>query len=201
MNNINERGVIIESFYQALKSGESGLKQAPTLLKKIMKYDMWQKFYSAISKEWYENKTFMEFITDKPLKGLGEKIEDVKNVIKNDIEALDLFDKLTVGKPGGDNNPLGSNQYKEVDNNSNTTIVHKQERGKQYAIRKLRKDRPDLHKKVLNNLISPNAAMIEAGFRKKTFTVVMEVDTIVNAINKHFKKEDIVKIINKLTGE
>ena len=36
-----------------------------------------------------------------------------------------------------------------------------------YAIAKLRKDRPDIHARVLNGELTPNAGMVEAGFRKK----------------------------------
>ena len=34
-------------------------------------------------------------------------------------------------------------------------------------LRRLRKDRPDLHARVLAGELSPHAGMIEAGFRKK----------------------------------
>jgi hypothetical protein len=36
-----------------------------------------------------------------------------------------------------------------------------------YAIRRLRRDRPDIHARVLAGEITPHAGMIEAGFRKK----------------------------------
>lgn len=39
---------------------------------------------------------------------------------------------------------------------------------------KLRKDRPDLHAQVLAGELSPHAAMVEAGFRKRTITVPLE---------------------------
>ncbi len=42
------------------------------------------------------------------------------------------------------------------------------------AIRRLRKDRPDLHAQVLAKAISPHAAMVEAGFRRKTATVPVD---------------------------
>jgi hypothetical protein len=35
------------------------------------------------------------------------------------------------------------------------------------ALRRLRKDRPDIHARVLAGEISANAGMVEAGFRKK----------------------------------
>jgi hypothetical protein len=34
-------------------------------------------------------------------------------------------------------------------------------------LRRLRKDRPDLHARVLNGALSPYAAMVEAGFRRR----------------------------------
>ena len=35
------------------------------------------------------------------------------------------------------------------------------------ALRRLRKDRPDIHARVLAGELSPHAGMIEAGFRKR----------------------------------
>jgi hypothetical protein len=40
---------------------------------------------------------------------------------------------------------------------------------KAYALRRLRKDRPDLHTRVLAGEISAHAGMVEAGFRKRTY--------------------------------
>ena len=37
-----------------------------------------------------------------------------------------------------------------------------------YALRRLRRDRPDIHARVLAGELSPHAGMVEAGFRKKT---------------------------------
>jgi hypothetical protein len=34
------------------------------------------------------------------------------------------------------------------------------------ALRRLRKDRPDLHERVIARELTPHAAMVEAGFRK-----------------------------------
>jgi hypothetical protein len=40
-----------------------------------------------------------------------------------------------------------------------------------YALRRLRKDRPDIHSRVLAGEISPHAGMVEAGFRRKQSAV------------------------------
>ncbi len=43
------------------------------------------------------------------------------------------------------------------------------------ALRRLRKDRPDLHARVLADELSPHAAMVEAGFRRKTVCVPLDL--------------------------
>jgi hypothetical protein len=40
-----------------------------------------------------------------------------------------------------------------------------------YALARLRRDRPDLHDRVLAGELSPHAAMVQAGIRPPTFTV------------------------------
>jgi hypothetical protein len=97
---------------------------------------------------------------------------------------LDALDQVSVAGPGaseGDvRNPEGYNQHTEQDERIITDIIsnnQKPERnedhgtGRTYALRRLRKDRPDLHEQVVNGDKTPHAAMIEAGFRKKTMTL------------------------------
>lgn len=72
---------------------------------------------------------------------------------------MDLIDKATQGKHGGDRK---SGAVK-----SDIVTLESSDRGneRQYAFRKLRKDRPDLHQRVLAKEISANAHNIlgEAG--------------------------------------
>jgi hypothetical protein len=62
-------------------------------------------------------------------------------------------------RPGG--------RPKTVDNgNSNINSSRPTGGSKAYALRRLRKDRPDIHARVLAGEISAHAGMIEAGFRR-----------------------------------
>jgi hypothetical protein len=56
-----------------------------------------------------------------------------------------------------------------VDNNKNDINEVERPTGTsaQYAHRRLRKDRPDIHQRVLAGELSPHAGMIEGGFRKR----------------------------------
>ena len=51
--------------------------------------------------------------------------------------------------------------------NSNVKALAPTGNSESYAHRRLRKDRPDIHARVLAGEISAHAGMIEAGFRKK----------------------------------
>jgi hypothetical protein len=89
-----------------------------------------------------------------------------KNLCRDNTEALDALDKATTGRQGERTDPV--NNVNEVSEerpvgNSNT-----------YALRKLRRDRPDLHRSVLDEEITPHAAMVEAGFRPRSATFYPE---------------------------
>src|ERR1051326_985692 len=65
-----------------------------------------------------------------------------------DAEAVDLIDQETVAGPG---NPTGANQHGEGNRDSITVSSPEPEHGnsEQYALRRLWKDRPDMHARVL----------------------------------------------------
>lgn len=94
-----------------------------------------------------------------------------------------MIDKVTEGEHGGDHT---SETFKQ----SKTDIISLDNIGygnsRQYSLRKLRNSNPALHEKVLSGELSPHAAMIEAGFRKKTITIPIEVAKVIQVIKKHF---------------
>ena len=104
-----------------------------------------------------------------------ETINNYNVIIDNEVEALDLLTQELTGQAGGDRK---SSDYENIisDNITNDIFDSKVEaintsdgRGTSstYALRKLRKSRPDLHADVLEGALSPHAAMVEAGFRKR----------------------------------
>ncbi len=60
----------------------------------------------------------------------------------------------------------------------------------QYAYQKLRDDAPELHSKVLAGQLSPHAAMVKAGFRKKRVAVSMsDAQSAYNTLTKNMSDE------------
>lgn len=122
----------------------------------------------------------LDFITSKPLEGLGSSVETLRRLLAGTPELVDLEQALARGR-GGNNNPEGRNQHaaeEEKGEEVNPSIrsidqpalpapapIH-HGTTVQYAIRRLSSQRPDLLERVKAGEMSANAAMIEAGFRK-----------------------------------
>lgn len=62
------------------------------------------------------------------------------------------------------------------------------------ALRRLRKDRPDLHQDVIAGKITPHAAMVNAGFRPKTVQIPLDPALAAKALRRHFSAADIETI-------
>ncbi len=81
--------------------------------------------------------------------GLGGTLQ---RLCGDDPEALDAIDRATAGRQGARTDLVDNvHEATRPDGNSSTA-----------AIRRLRKDRPDLHARVLTGELSPHKAMREA---------------------------------------
>ena len=134
--------------------------------------------------------------------GLGWDVEEVKNIIRfehkrekegvrhdpakaAEMEAMrrkvrDLLnpEALNVGRPKkGDNVRITNNKASDTES---------------YAVRRLKRDRPELAEKVIEGEMSANAAAIKAGFRTKTVSVPVrkggepQIERAGDTLIKHF---------------
>jgi hypothetical protein len=156
-------------------------------LKQVIKEGAWQQYALPHSTAVHSYQSFREFVED----WLHISIDDLKAICTSraDYEALDLIDKETTITHGGD---------RSKDNNVMLAPDTTQGNSNTYALRKLRKDRPDLHTKVLAGKLSPHAAMIQAGFRQRQITVVLDPIRVAGAINRHFNEQQKGQIIKLL---
>lgn len=112
--------------------------------------------------------------TRQPI-GLGYSPDEIDAILseRQSAAAIDAKDEAS-------QRPRGRPQ-KNVDN------IHIYERpagtSAQQALRRLRKDRPDLHARVVSGQLSANAAMIEAGFRKRPIQVQRTADGAIRVFN------------------
>ncbi len=177
-------GQLVTGLMEAVGSGKRNLKSIPMLVKRIISDGMWAEFYVDRTKQLVTRDSFIEFVTKKPMEGLGIDLDLLKRICRDDAEAIRLIGEVTTGEHGG-------NRRSEGFKSDNITLETNQ-RGtsRQYALRRLHKDRPDLHAQVLAKKLSPNAAMVEAGFRVKSMTVPADPVRAAQYLKRRFTKAE-----------
>ncbi len=193
MNTQIHNGLLVTGLMEAMLDGERSLNDIPMLVKTIIEEKMWMDFYVDRTKQFVTHKTFAHFVAARPMEGLGATTDLLKRMCADDKGLLDLIDQAEQGKQGGDHTSKASKFY----------IIKLAPTGtsRQHALRKLRKDRPDLHAQVLAEKLSPHAAMIKAGYRKSTFTMSSDPVSAAHTIIKVGGSEYAMQIIEALKKE
>jgi hypothetical protein len=186
-----ENDTFVSELRDSIRDGAAGLSDVPGLLKCILKDGRWKR-RTIKTGEVIEFDRFEEFVSTLPLEGLGTDLKLIKRICGDDPEALNLLDIALKQRPGP---PL-----KSVDN-INESTKRPDGTSEQYAIRKLREDRPDLHARVLARELSPHAAMIEAGFRQRSITVPTDPEAAARRLRRHFEGERLERLVRGLLRE
>jgi hypothetical protein len=129
------------------------------------------------------------------LKGSYENAQEKRAVAAQATDAADVAEKRP---PGGNN----GNQY--TGGNVDNVHVAKRPTGnsESAALRRLRKDRPDLHSQVLNGEVSAHAAAVEAGFRPRTCTIRSDNPvSIVGTLRRQLDPETLAMVTKLLSEE
>lgn len=151
MNTANIGVGIVDCLRSAVMEGGAGLKDVPGLLRRTIDEGLWRERVIIRTGEVKTFERFIDFVTTQPLEGLGANIETLRRLCVDDKPLVDLIDRAVQQGRGGRNNPQGVNQYTEV-NDDNIHIDQKRDSptgtSAAAALRRLRKDRPDLHAHV-----------------------------------------------------
>lgn len=173
-SNPKANAALVEALGSALREGEHGLKTGPALLIRVLREESWRSFVTQRG-DHVEHQRFEHFVTRPPLKGLGGSMRLIGKLIDaiedeaQRTQTQDLLDQTLRGAQGRRTDLVDN--INEVSRPSGTSQAA--------ALRRLRKDAPDLHAEVLSGRLSAHAAMVQAGFRRKTATI--PVDTPANA--------------------
>ena len=159
MNRMVSRDQVVAHTQHALSDTEDGLSALPGLIKRILKEECWRERVIQKTGEITKFERFVDFVTAPLLEGLGTDVAMIRNVVRCDLEAEDLLGRALSGQQG--------RRTDFVDNVNEVAVSRPDGNARQYALRKLRKDAPKLHKKVLAGELSPHRAMVMAGFRKE----------------------------------
>lgn len=191
---------LVDALGSSLRRGDHALGTVPALLRQVLENEAWRDFETSRG-DLVHHDRFAEFVTTPPLKGLGATVDLVRRIVADDVELLDLLDRAL-------QNPVGGSRKIEL-NDDNVNVEFDLERpsgnSESAALRRLRKDRPDLHADVLAERLSAHAAMVIAGFRRKTQTVRMDSpESAAETLRKHMAPEQLralVKLLAEIADE
>lgn len=184
---------VVQSLRSAVTDGQMGLDDVPALVKRVLCERMWRSRVVEQTGQPICFGDFLSFVNAKPPEGLGTSSQMLQRLCSDDPEALDLIDRTIhderhntkVYRPSG-----------ERDN----VIARRSQGGnsRECAMRRLRKDRPDLHAEVLNGKMTFNRAMVVAGFRRQTLIIPAEPTAAAQAIIRRFKECDLRQFVDEL---
>lgn len=180
---------LVDDLGGALRSGQHGLSVVPGLLKRLLAEESWREFVTQRG-EHVVHERFVDFVVTPPLAGIGATVDLLKRLVKDDPEALDLLDQAL-------QNPIGTNSGVDVMNSRTPRGT-----SKEYALRKLRKDAPELHADVLAGRVSAHSAMVQAGFRPRTFTVrADDSQSVARSLRKYLTEDQIAELARLLAAD
>lgn len=153
-----ERGQLCQSTIESLYEATGGLRQFPSLLKKVIATRAWER--RTVHGKVVELGSLRELITAKPVSGWGEDPSKVEAVIRDDPEALAAFREAMLGHPG---------RPKESESDDNVIGIGRSSVGnsRAYSISRVQREcDQETVAAVMAGEMSPNAALVKAGVRE-----------------------------------
>jgi len=175
----------------AAKAVHYGLNDVADRIFQVLKAGVWRHFVTP-TRRVVEHETFASYITTKQPDGLGTDVDTVRRVCRDMTYALDAVDKALQregGRPRGETVHIVNGSERPWGNGTTT------------ALRRLRKDRPDLHTLVLEEQLSAHAAMVQAGFRPRTATIRLDnIESIARTLRRNLTNTELNELRKALVG-
>lgn len=169
---------LVDALGSSLRSGSHGLDTVPALLKRVLQEESWREFVTQRG-DHVKHERFAEFVTTPPLAGLGTTVEMVERVVGADAEAATLLRESLKG--------------------TRNNITGKRGTRRDYSLERLERDAPELRAEVLAGRLSAHAAMVRAGFRRRTVSVpIGQPASVAATLRKHMSLEDLARLIELL---
>lgn len=189
----------VESLGSSLNHGGAALSTVPKLVIKVVETEAWREFQPRMGPV-RRHARFEDFVTAAPLDGIGSTVQQLRDVCRHDPIALDALDRVLQNPVGQPRRPLWGEARGSV-SNSNSSTPRPGGTTAAAALRRLRKDRPDLHAEVLAERLSAHAAMVAAGFRPKTVSVrVDSPDAIARTLRRNLAP-DVLSELRRLLAD
>jgi hypothetical protein len=210
---------LCKNLASALSSGDHSFNTVPTLLQDVIEKGRWLDRIDPHTNHriTLKPREFRRFIEGPTPEGLATSDSMVRQYLKTP-RLIDLYNRATVGEKGAsegdERNPDGVNQHDRINPNiirvnpdgpdprtspiRDRTGEPRAGTSRGYALRRLARERPDLHALVLAEEISPHAAMVEAGFQDRLITVPDDPEKAARRLRRHFQGDRLAALITAL---
>lgn len=184
---------VIEYLRVAILDGKCGLVDVPELIKRVVREDLWRERILAATGEKIVFREFAEFMRTAPPEGLGTDNQTLRRLCADDPEAIGLLDRVKASRTRG-----GDRKSRNFKNNNVNFEKVKKGNSIEYALKRLRQQRPDLYQCVINSNLTVNQAMIEAGYRKRPLQITLDLNKTAAALKSVLSPGQIEQLISLL---
>jgi hypothetical protein len=188
-------GDLCKMTMRCFRDVDGSLSSLPGLIKEIIESKAWE--IREHNGRIYELPSLMDLVTRKPLEGWGEDPKKIEALIKDDAEALSMWDDEMKGSHGGDH----GNQYAKKVGKSDNITLGKRGTSKAHSLSVLKRKAPDMFQAVCNGELTANAAMIQAGLRKSVVSVGANPASAAKTLKKKFGLDYVKELIKELSKQ
>jgi hypothetical protein len=192
----NQKGVsqpdAVKRLQQSMyDGGETAFSVVPIGLARVIRERLWEQ---CTDKQGAPFQSFEAFAAHKLWWGLESSIDDLLAYCRKtpDVQALIRREIGAVEEqPRDERGHFTRSDNIRTDYGTAAT----------YTLRRLKRDRPDLAERVIVGELTAHAAAIEAGFRRRTISVPLDVESAARALRRHFRSEEISRLVERLAPE
>lgn len=207
--NLSAYGDKVVLLSKQIRSSSLNLSNIPYLIKQVIQENMWQQFLHPSAGQLVDNeaKTFRDFIVSQPPDGIGSDLKEIENILlvqtrsphKDDAdvaqEALELF----IDKVAKDEGIMDLDTLPESLADKLKEQIDKKSKKASYELRRLKREYPELYQNVQQGELSEYQAAIQAGFRKRRFSLPEgDVMAAATTIKKKFSSDELSLLIKEL---
>ena len=190
---LKRNGHLVDGLRTMLSRTE-GLDLVAVALRTVIETDAWRERVEERTGDTFGFVTFPEFVTARPLDGLGMTVPEIEAILKvyEEHDTLRLLREACKGNHGGDRRseqaPIkrinGALDPKRGPNRRDATLA------------RLHRDSPGLYDRVVAGELSANRAAIQAGFRKPTASIPVDTpEAAVTALLRRFDRDALLAVL------
>jgi hypothetical protein len=188
---LRDHALLVESLGSALRNGDHGLRTVPALLKRVLADGSWREFETKRG-ERVTHDRFIDFVTTRPLRGLGASLELITRIVgTDDPELLRMLRDV-----------LRSTRGRSADTEPGVDCLLGS-KGEDVALtaERLAREAPEEYAAVLRGEQTINAAAVRAGIRRRRIAIRLDnAESAAETLRKHMTREQLQALAKLLSA-